>query len=114
AVEYAVAALEVPDVIICGHSHCGAMKGVLYPETTQGMPHITSWLTHCQAALQVVDAKKAYKDEEERMRLLIEENVLAQLRHLQTHPCVAARLAAGKIQVHAWVYEFETGQVLEY
>jgi carbonic anhydrase len=114
AIEYAVAALHVPHIIVCGHSHCGAMQGVLHPETTHGLPHITSWLTHSQAALQVVDAKKEYKNEEERMRLLIEENVLAQIRHLETHPHVAARLAAGKIQLHAWVYEFETGQVMEY
>ena len=114
AIEYAVAVLDVPHIIVCGHSHCGAMKGVLHPETTQGLPHITSWLMHSQAALHVVDAKKAYQNEDERLRALIEENVLGQIQHLQTHPHVAARLAAGKIQLHAWVYEFEKGEVLEY
>ncbi|MEZ5365507.1 MAG: carbonic anhydrase [Bryobacterales bacterium] len=112
SIEYAVAALNVPHIIICGHSHCGAMAGVMHPETTEGLPHITQWLTYAQAALQVVDAVSPNLDEEQRMRALIEQNVLAQMQHLKTHPHVAARLASKKIQLHAWVYEIETGNVL--
>jgi carbonic anhydrase len=114
SIEYAVAALNIPHIIVCGHSHCGAMKGVMYPETTKGLPHITDWLTYSQAALHVVDATSPGLDEDERMQALIEQNVLAQIRHLETHPHVAARLASGKIQLHAWVYEIESGQVLAY
>jgi carbonic anhydrase len=114
SIEYAVAALDVPDIIVCGHTHCGAMKGVMYPETTKGLPHITSWLTYCQAALQVVDATSPDLDEETRMRALIEQNVLVQVQHLKTHPHVAARLATGKIQLHAWVYDIEFGVVMAY
>jgi carbonic anhydrase len=114
SIEYAVAALNVPHIIICGHSHCGAMRGVMDPATTRGLPHITSWLTYSQAALHVVDATHGHLDDEVRMRALIEQNVLVQLRHLETHPHVAARLATGKIQLHAWVYDIETGQVLAY
>jgi carbonic anhydrase len=114
SIEYAVAAVNVRNIIVCGHSHCGAMKGVMYPETTKGLRYITSWLEYSQAALDVVDAKKEYEDEEGRMRALIEQNVLVQIQHLKTHPVVAARLAAGKIQLHAWVYEFETGQMLAF
>jgi carbonic anhydrase len=114
SIEYAVAALDVPDIIVCGHTHCGAMKGVMYPETTKGLPHITSWLTYCQAALQVVDATSPDLDEETRMRALIEQNVLVQVQHLKTHPHVAGRLATGKIQLHAWVYDIEFGVVMAY
>ena len=114
SIEYAVAALNVPHIIVCGHSHCGAMKGVMYPETTKGLPHITDWLRYCQAALHVVDATSPGLDEETRMQALIEQNVLVQIRHLETHPHVAARLASGKIQLHAWVYEIESGQVIAY
>ena len=114
SIEYAVAALHVPHIIVCGHSHCGAMKGVMYPETTKGLPHITDWLKYSQAALHVVDATSPGLDEDERMQALIEQNVLAQIRHLETHPHVAAQLASGKIQLHAWIYEIESGQVLAY
>jgi carbonic anhydrase len=112
SIEYAVAALNVPHIVICGHSHCGAMSGVMHPETTKGLPHITNWLNYSQAALHVVDATSSGLDEEQRMRALIEQNVLVQIQHLRTHPHVAARLASGQIQLHAWVYEIESGQVL--
>ncbi len=114
SIEYAVAALEVPHIIVCGHSHCGAMRGVMEPASTEGLPHITSWLNYSQAALHVVDATHKDLDDEARMRALIEQNVLAQIRHLETHPHVAARLASGRIQLHAWVYDIETGEVMAY
>jgi len=114
SIEYAVAALNVPHIIVCGHSHCGAMNGVMHPETTQGLPHITAWLTYSNAALQVVDATSSDLDGETRMRALIEQNVLVQIQHLKTHPHVAARLASGRIQLHAWVYEIETGRIMAY
>ncbi|MCB9383269.1 MAG: carbonic anhydrase [Bryobacterales bacterium] len=114
SIEYAAAALEVPDIIICGHSHCGAMRGVMYPETTKGLPHITSWLTYAQAALHVVDATSPNLSEEARMEALIQQNVLVQRRHVETHPHVAARLASNSIRVHAWVYDIESGTVASY
>ncbi len=111
SVEYAVAALEVPHIIVCGHSNCGAMKAVMHPEIAKGLPHVGNWLTHSQAALHIVKANKKRRNEQQRMDSLIEENVLLQLQHLRTHPQVAAKLAAGKTQLHAWVYSIGTGEV---
>lgn len=51
SVEYAVAVLNVPHVIVCDHTHCGAMHGVMYPKSTKNLPHVTAWLNHSRAAL---------------------------------------------------------------
>lgn len=114
SIEYAVAVLQVPHIIICGHSDCGAMTGVLHPEKTRGLPNITNWLTYSQAALQIVDETSPNLPEADRLHGLIEQNVLGQVQNLRTHPHVAARLASKKVQLHAWVYDIETGGVVAF
>lgn len=110
-IEYAVAALEVEHVIVCGHTDCGAMKGILHPEKLAGMPSVKSWLAHGDLARAMVEDTYPDLPEAEKLRALIHENVLAQLEHLHTYPCIATRLARGKIQLHAWVYNIRTGEV---
>ena len=87
---------------------------MLYPESTVGLPHITSWLAFSQAAMKIVEATSSELNEAEKLRALIEQNVLVQIQHLKTHPYVAARLAAGRVNLHAWVYDIETGGVVVY
>lgn len=110
-IEYAVVALNVRHIIVCGHTDCGAMKGVLHPESTDEMPTVKRWLAYGEMARHVVE--HAYPDlsEEAKLHALIGENVIAQLDHLKTHPPVAARLASGKISIHGWVYHIKTGEV---
>ena len=111
-IEYAVSALKVRHVVVCGHSDCGAMKALLNPSSTAGMPTVTSWLTNGKAALTVAESM-AHKDERpsERLDRLTEENVLMQLAHLKTHPSVAGALARGELTVSGWVYEIGSGEV---
>ncbi len=110
-IEYAVRALNIQHIIVCGHSDCGAMKGILHPEKVAHLPTVKTWLSHGDVARYVV--KENYPDlsEEDAVRAITEENVVAQLANLRTHPSVAARLARGTIGVHGWVYYFRTGQV---
>lgn len=111
-IEYAVSALKVEHVAICGHSDCGAMKALLDPASTAAMPTVRSWLTNGQAALRVADSLVvAGEPAADRMRRLTEENVLMQLAHLRTHPSVAATLARGELTLSGWVYEIATGMV---
>jgi carbonic anhydrase len=111
-IEYAVSALKVKHVVICGHSDCGAMKALLNPESTDGMPTVKSWLTNGKAALTVATSLGHADDRpSERIRRLTEENVLMQLAHLKTHPSIAGALARGEITVSGWVYEIATGEV---
>jgi carbonic anhydrase len=110
-IEYAVVALEIPNVIICGHSDCGAMKGILYPQSTASMPMVAHWLKHAEAARYVVEELYPEKTEDEKLELLTRENILAQITNLTTHPAVAARLARGTLQIFGWHYDISTGEV---
>lgn len=111
-IEYAVSALKVKHAVVCGHTDCGAMKGLLNPESTASMPTVQSWLRNGKAALSVADSL-AKKDEKPsaRLRRLTEQNVLMQMAHLKTHPSVAGALARNELSISGWVYEIGTGDV---
>jgi carbonic anhydrase len=110
-IEFAVAGLGVQDVIVCGHSHCGAIKGLLNPELISQMPAVASWLAHAEATRRIVCEKYAERSSAALLTTAIEENVLVQLENLRTHPAVAAGIACGKVKLHGWVYKIETGEV---
>lgn len=113
AIEYAVLALGVQHIIVCGHSDCGAMKAVLAPETLESMPTVKAWLRHSEVALRVVEENCAC-DSHDTLGILTEENVVAQLNHLCTHPSVAARVASSQLFIHGWVYDIETSAIRAY
>ncbi|PHS01762.1 MAG: carbonate dehydratase [Blastopirellula sp.] len=114
-IEYAVSVLKVKDIIICGHSHCGAMAGLLHPESLENLPAVKGLLTYAESTRRIVTENYSHLiEEDERLTLTIEENVLVQLENLRTHPSVAAALARNDVNLHGWVYKFETGQVFNY
>ncbi|MEH3158619.1 MAG: carbonic anhydrase [Sphingomonas taxi] len=114
-VEYAVAVLGVRDLIVCGHSDCGAMKGLSGdPEKLAAVPTVANWLKHGAAARSVVDQSYPELSDGERVRALSLENVVAQLAHLRTHPSVAAGIARGEITLHGWFVDIHEGVVLGY
>jgi carbonic anhydrase len=110
-IEYAVAALEVKQVVICGHSDCGAMKALLNPAQTVNLPTVRSWLRNAEAALSVTQAIQDNSDMNLVLNSLIEQNVLLQLNHLRTHPSIAGRLALRKLGISGWVYDIARGTV---
>lgn len=111
SIEFAVAVLNVPHIVICGHSDCGAMKGALNPEGLDELPHVREWLGFARAAVEFVKETASDKSDTERMRMLLEQNVKLQLQHLRTHPSVATRLAKGDLSLHGWIYDIKTGGV---
>lgn len=114
AVEYAVVALKVRDIVVCGHSDCGAMKAFLHPDKLAEMPNVAAWLRHAHAAESVVDAAYPTLRETEKVHALAMENVIAQIQHLRTHPSVAAALARGELSLHGWFFEIESGTILAF
>jgi carbonic anhydrase len=112
AVEYAVLALGVTDIIVCGHSGCGAMEALLRPGALDQMPNVAAWLRHSHAAQGVV--RDCYPDlhGDECLRALSLENIVCQLAHLRTHPSVAAGIARGQIALHGWFVDIHTGSIL--
>lgn len=113
SIEYAVAALGVEHIVVCGHTDCGAMKGALSPESLASLPHVKEWLGHCRAAVEVVREQKGELCEEH-LDCVTAENIALQLQHLRTHPSVAAKLAVGRLQLHGWLYNIETGEVFSF
>jgi carbonic anhydrase len=111
SIEFAVNAINVKDIIICGHSHCGAMKGLLHPESLANLPAVKSFLTNAQETLDAVANLPPGLSEDERLERTVEANVLVQMNHLKKLPSVAQAISEGKVNVHGWVYEIESGVV---
>ena len=111
-IEFAVSALGVKDIIVCGHSHCGAMRGLLDQSKLEKVPAVKSWLNHAESTHRIIEENYTHlTDPSSRLIAAVEENVLVQLEQLRTHPSVAAAIDSSALNLHGWVYKFETGQV---
>jgi carbonic anhydrase len=114
-IEYAVTAIGVSQVVICGHTDCGAMKALLHPEQVSSMPTVKTWLRNAEAASSVVNAQHgADADNETKLGALIEQNVVLQMNHARTHPSIAGRLAKRALAIRGWVYDIANGTVRVY
>ena len=109
SIEYAVTVLGVKNIIICGHSACGAMKALFHPEHLQLLPATARWLKFAQPALE--EFRRENTNKAKNLNRLTEINVLEQLKHLHTHPAVEQRFKAGSLGLHGWMYEIHTGIV---
>ena len=116
AIEYAIQALDIKDIIVCGHSHCGAIKGLLQiGSLSQEMPLVYDWLKrYAEPTRRLVMDNYQNCSGEQLLKIAIEQNVIAQLKNLETYPVISSRLHSGKLTIHAWVYEIETGEVFIY
>ena len=103
-IEFAVINLGVTDIVVCGHTHCGAMRA-LYEPPSEGSRHVPKWLEL---------ARGARLDEpptEEVLRRTEQRSVIIQLEHLMTFPMVAERVESGAVSLHGWHYVIEEGRV---
>ncbi|NCF08847.1 carbonic anhydrase [Kosakonia sp. MH5] len=110
SVEYAVAALQVNDIVICGHSDCGAMTAVATCKCLDHMPAVSSWLRYADSA-RVVNEARQHSDQSARIAAMVRENVIAQLANIQTHPSVRLALEEGRVTLHGWIYDIESGRI---
>ena len=114
-IEYAVTALGVRHIVICGHSHCGAVKGLLSaPQDLVDMPSVADWLVYAEATRRAVAETHANLEDDARLLAAVKENVIVQIGNLFTYPSVFAKHARGELRVHGWVYMIESGEVLAY
>jgi carbonic anhydrase len=116
AIEFAVQTLGVKDVVICGHSSCGAMEGLLLgvPDKEQ-MPHLAEWLEVAAPVRELIENKYSYlKDREERLTAASQENVLFGLENLHTYPLVKEKLEQGTLRLHAWFFKIATAEIFAY
>ena len=113
-IEYAVTVLGVKDIIICGHSGCGALQAMLNPHKMDKLPLVRGWLGHAEATRLIVTENYAHLSGEALLEITVREHVLVQIENLQTHPAVAVKLQRGDLSLHAWIYDMKSGQVLAY
>jgi len=115
SIEYAVSVLGIPDIIVCGHSNCGAMTAILNgAQNLSKLPAVARWLHYADSALASVDTDYADAPVETRLDALVHENVLTQLDNLLTHPSVAEAIRNKQLRVHGWVYDIGSGRVDNY
>lgn len=115
AVEYAIEALGIEQVIVCGHSHCGAMKGLLkMSKLEEKMPLVYNWLKQAEATRRLIKDNYSHLEGEELLHITIAENVLSQLENLHTYPVIRSKIHQGKLALHGWIYNLESGGILAY
>jgi carbonic anhydrase len=114
AIEYAVEVLGVTDVIVCGHTHCGAIEALLEPKSIDRLPLVKRWLAQADRVRTIVEERYGHLGAAERLAAAVGENVLVQLENLREFPFVASRLDSGKLQMTGWVYKIESGEIFTY
>ena len=107
-IEYGIEALNIPDIVVCGHTHCGAMAALGQPGSADGLPSVKAWIETSTASLDRRAQVSGFDDDATK---LVAANVCQQLEHLRGHPSVAKALEAGSLRLHGWVYDFERGDV---
>ena len=114
-IEYAIKSLDIQHIVICGHTTCGAMKGLLQVgELEEKMPLVYNWLKHTEATRELVEENYAHLGKKEKLATLVAENVLTQIENLRTYPSVRSHLHSSEVQLHGWIYNIEDGSVLTY
>lgn len=114
SIEYAVAALRVEHIVICGHSDCGVIKSILHPEKVEQLPAVRRWMQFGAAARRQLMEQHGDSPESTQIPILTQLNVLTQIDNLHTHPSVRQAIAEDRLEIHGWVYHIENGEVWAY
>lgn len=126
-IEYALEVLGVQDIVVCGHSHCGAMGALKYGADLSGLPRVDAWLDYARPALEPVLGDATGRDstgrdstgrdsassEDPALREVVQLNIRNQLAVLRDYPVARQQLDAGRVRLHGWYYEIDTGKVHE-
>lgn len=111
SIEYAVRVLNVEDIILCGHTQCGAMGALIDPASVENLPCVKGWVAQARDALERARSRAASQHDANLLQCCIESNVILQLEHLRSYPFIAERLKAGNLRLHGFVYHFEKGRI---
>lgn len=114
AIEYAVEVLQVGHVIVCGHTHCGAIEAILHPERLGHLRFVSRWLAESARIPKLIEERYGHLDGEARLTAAVQENTLIQLENLRSFDFVARRLEAGTLKMSGWVFKIATGEVFDY
>jgi carbonic anhydrase len=113
-IEYAMAVLKVPHIIVCGHTDCSVMKALLNPEGVSDLPALREWVGQAETTRRLMHEHFTDLEGDDRLIKTTQENVRSQLDNLRTHPSVALLLRKKQVDLHGWVYSISTGDVWVY
>lgn len=114
-IEFAVNELKVKHIIVCGHSHCGAIAAVRHVDQMENQPNLQAWIrTNIAPTLALVQNNYPNLDENSLLNVLLQEHVLQQLENLKTHTAVTHALKNHELTLHAWIYKFEDGDIFSF
>jgi carbonic anhydrase len=114
-IEFAVEILGVTDVVVCGHSQCGALAALMSPPADHTLKHLDSWVELAAPVRDLIESKYQHLTNiDDRIRAAEEENVLFSIEQLRTYPCVERRLQEGTLRLHAWFFKIATGDLFAY
>lgn len=116
AIEFAVEILGVSDIVVCGHSQCGAISALMQPDQKLAeLAHLRKWVSLAHPVRELIERNYNHlKSPEARIRAAEEENVLFSIEQLHAYPCVAKRLAEGSLRLHAWFFKIATAELFAY
>ncbi len=114
SIEFAVVELKIKHIIVCGHSHCGAMTSLIHPEGLERLPAVAGFLQFAEPARRIVKSRYPRLEGNDQINQVVRENVLVQLEHLRSMRAVSAAIRRRELQVHGWVFMIETGEVLAF
>ena len=114
AIQYAIEVLNVENVIICGHTQCGAMQAILNPDRLEKLTYVKRWLAQTDRVRQVIEERYAHLGAEARVTAAVQENVLTQLENLREYPFIAERLESNRLRLSGWVFDISKGNIWDY
>jgi carbonic anhydrase len=115
-IEFAVEVLGVTDIVVCGHSQCGAIAALMHPQLPSGdLKHLQKWITLAQPVRETIERNYRHlTTEAECIRAAEEENVLFSIDQLHAYPAVARKLQEGSLRLHAWFFKIDTAELFGY
>lgn len=115
-IEFAVEVLGVSDIVVCGHSQCGAISALMQPvPQTAELKHLRRWVSLANPVKEIIERDyKHLKAEPERIRAAEEENVLFSIERLHAYDCVSKRLQEGSLRLHAWFFKIASAELFAY
>lgn len=114
AIEFAVLNLNITDIVVCGHSECGAMRALVGDRSKVEMPNLRGWLRHGDDAVERLQSGLTLDASLSEHNQLSQLNVLLQMEHIKTYPHVYKRISEGSLGIHGWWFDIAHADVYAY
>lgn len=114
AIEFALHNLNISDIIVCGHSECGAMKALVAGKDMSKTPHLKHWIRHGEPALKRLESGVTLDSSLSKHNQLSQLNVLLQMEHILSYDVAKKRVEEGSLNIHGWWFDLAQADVYSY